>query len=314
MTQPTTISTTMPMAIERLRQAVTQLPLVSWTPIYRGDNNQPIKGKKLMLSDGQPVGIVSKKYKEVQHYEAFGKILDGIEKLDDTQKTKIKYTITNNKAMAWMGVMVNQAGDGINYGFRAINSYDGKSALRYDMKVNNNVRRTFWKTEKYVTLWGVREICNNGMKVNVPLEWDLIITPEEKLIVENLLKQSKRILHMKDPHKEIEGIQYLVEAMVLLEKPLTKMVNMAKAAKIENLDKAKQLITKYIGRKTAEHIIDSYTNDPDKSLWGLYNSVTFTATHRTYTKGTMEKLLDKSAVMLETCLRKPEEINIEVVA
>jgi hypothetical protein len=232
------------------------------------------------------VGVVSGKYQLVQHKEAFQPIVEALNSIGASYRMNIGYT----QRKAWMSIVTNsEATDGVSIGFQALNSIDGTTAIRYGFA---NFKQTRW-----VELVGYRQVCSNGMVVRVPLDNAEFVKLEEREKIEVLLRETARIIHMGKAHDKVEAIRYIVEAMELLKEPVARMIEASKN-KILAEKMAKELIAKYLGKRLNKKVLAQYRKE-EKNLWGLYNAMTFVASHnKEIATSSADSLLNGSAEML----------------
>lgn len=266
-------------------------------------NPQKIKAVVLEENEGKRiVATVSRHYKLVQHKTAFEPIFKA---LHDTG-TDYSFALFQTDTKAFVKVFVDEIGDngsGIKLGFEAMNSIDGRGAINYTL-MSSEIKR---QTTRTIEVVGLRLACKNGMKVRVPLdqaeEIKIEIRTEVQEKVRELLKMATNIIHMGENIEEkTKAVQYVVEAMTLLKEPIAQIIKNAKEKQIGEQD-AKFLIGKYIGKRLSEKIYEQFQNE-DQTIWGLYNAITYVASHGDVKESTMNGLLNKSADLLE------EEITI----
>lgn len=75
------------------------------------------------------VGVVSPRYCLVQHKEAFAPIVKGL----DSIGLPYEWNLFVHKGKAWLSVLVDdkEVRDTVKIGFRAVNSVDGSTSIRY---------------------------------------------------------------------------------------------------------------------------------------------------------------------------------------
>jgi hypothetical protein len=252
------------------------------------------KNMKAVIVEGRIVASVSKNYKLVQHKDAFAPVFNGLHQT----ATPYTFALFQTDRKAFLNVFVDEIGDngsGIKLGFRVINSIDGKNAISYDLSANGIQRTTT------IELVGYRLVCQNGMKIRVPLEQAEELRLEKKVAerVQHLITMAARIIHMgteEEIKQKMEAVQYVTEALALLKEPIARMIQMAKLRQIGEIE-AKALIAKYVGTRMAKRIEQRFQEEP-QNLWGMYNACTFVASHDVSVK-TMNGLLEKSAELLE---------------
>ena len=104
---------------------------------------------------------------------------------------------------------------------------------------------------------------------------------------------------------KLEELQYTVEAFLLMKNPLRRIIEKAQSIEMHK-EKAEELIEKYIGKRKLDKVMEQYGNE-ERTLWGLFNAVTFIAS-RGFEKNEVARkfntVLEKAATMLE------EEIKV----
>jgi len=262
------------------------IPKATLRPIkMRGvDNPKSIMG---VVVEDRLVSTVSKRYKLVQHSEAFEPIFKGLHRTG----TPYDFALYQTDTKAFLSVFVDEVeleDSGIRLGFQALNSIDGTTAIKY-LAYSENVSKT-------IEIVGYRLACSNGMKVRVPLEEAEFVRKEVREKVEKLLTMSQKIAHLGDVEHKIEAVQYVVEAMALLKDPVKRIIEKAKNKKVGKKE-AKLLIAQYVGKRLSTQIYNQFY-DEEQTIWGLYNAITFVASHGVQPT-TMNGLLNKAADLLE---------------
>lgn len=234
------------------------------------------------------VNVPSTRYQIVQHEEAFRPI---VEALTQAGVHDFNFIMNATEKKANMQIYVGGEGyESVNVGFSVVNSFDGSHALNYGIK------QTF--TQSSLELVGYRQICSNGMKIKVPLAEAEIIRPEVVTRVKELFSEQTRILHTKTVFEKIEAIQYVVEAVSLLRQPVENMIKKAQQWTITDQLKLKEMIKLHVGRRFAARVNDAFGRE-DHNLWGLYNSMTYVASHdRDLSPTSRDTLQTKAAEML----------------
>jgi len=283
--------------------AMDSLPIAKAVEISRVDNGEIVKDMRLIVADGKNVKVLSDHYKIVQHKEALLPIVEGL------GDRKYMFSMWHTHKRAVVDLMTAKA-EGIYFGFRVMNSCDGTSALRYDLFSKGETSEKRQESEKVVTIWGWRETCSNGQKIMIPLAWREVVREVEYQQIHRLLAEHKRILHNKKAEKELTGIGYLVEAMVLLEKPLGRIIKLAQKEKIEALEFAEKLIEKYIGKRYVKKVMEQWENE-EQSAWGLYQCVTNVGSHG-YKDTTKNTIISNAAILLDGLLRNRETVEKEI--
>jgi hypothetical protein len=291
---------------EKSGEVLNDIPVAEMQPIsaveYSGSAYKPIENPKQIMAivvKGKIVASVSKRYKLVQHKEAFDPIFKGLHKTG----TDYDFAMFRTDTKAFLRVFttgIKDNGSSIQLGFEARNSIDGRNAITYNLGSKLIERKTeiVARSVQVVDVWGYRQVCSNGMKIRVPLvqheEIHLFKETTEK--IRELLAMATRIVHLGEAEQKIKAVQYVVEAMALLKEPVALIIEKAKDRKIGQAQ-AKKLIALYIGKRLAKDIQEKFATE-DKTLWGLYNAVTFVASHGVAIP-TMNGLINKSAILLE---------------
>jgi hypothetical protein len=284
---------------EALKQKDDAESIVKGLPQYYEGQVFSIKNEDKELMPGNPKGfkaIVRKdtgsivavptgKYTLVQHEEAFMPIVEALNSLGQPFKIAAIHSNTN----AWLNILTTETDDGVSVGFQAMNSVDGSTSLQYGF--------ANFKATRYIELVGYRQVCSNGMVVRVPIDNADFVRLEEREKIEVLLRQSIRIIHTGKAQEKIEQIRYLVEAMALLKEPVARMIKAATMKGIGQME-AEELLKKYIGKRLKAKLLGQFEQE-EKTLWGLYNAITFVAAHDNEIKtSTKNSLITKSADLL----------------
>lgn len=274
-------------AKNKVESAINGIPLAELKDITCEAKNS--KNFRAVVVEGEMVSVIGKKYNLVQHKDAFMPIIDALH----STGTEFKMNLWNNKTTARMNIFTEDIQDTVSIGFQVANSVDGKSSLRIGIHAH-------YISKKWIELVGYRQICINGMKIRVPLDEAEIVKPEERVKIETLFNKSARFIHTVSIEHRLEEMTYITEAISLLRKPVSRMIDKAEAIKI-NPQVAEDLIKKYITRRKnmKKQIIAAFGTD-SPTLWGLYNAITFVASHNTSAEKTsrIENLLTNSADML----------------
>lgn len=233
---------------------------------------------------GEMVGAVGKGYALVQHKDAFAPIVKGLE----NSGAEYDWRMDWKRGRAWLDVATFNAADTVKIGFRAMNSIDGSTAIKYGFNLS--------RVHGYVELVGYRKVCSNGMMVRVPLDNAEIVKKEVRGKLEELMAEQEKIIHRGQPEAQIEAVQFVVEAVALLGPSVNRMIEKAAVQEMGKKE-ARELINKYIGKRLEERLMGQFDRE-SPTLWGLYNAVTNVATHGKLAKTTAEGLMRRSAKML----------------
>lgn len=286
---------------EKTAEVIDEIPQAHMNEIVMASVNEkpaisnPKKIQAVIVND-RIVSTVSRHYQLVQHKEAFDPVFKGLQAVGSDYEFALMQTDTK----AYLRLFVDEIpdnGDKIRLGFEVRNSIDGKTAISYNLISQKIKQFSEWVQKEVVDVWGFRLVCSNGMKIRVPLKSHFILEEKKRVKIVTLLSMASRIVHMgQDVKQKIEAVQYVVEAMALLKEPVAKIIELAKNQEIGE-KKAKELIALYIGKRLSDRIYQRFQQDESPTLWGLYNSITFVASHGV-TVPTMNGLIDKSANML----------------
>lgn len=288
---------------EQLNADIALLPkaeLVELTPIkYVAETEylQNFKGVRVRdhLGNVQYVQVCGKDYKEVQHEDAYRPIIEG---LTLAGNKSFQYTLISNFKKAELRLYSGAFGyDGVTIGWRIENSFTGHSTLNYGFSVTS--------TSHVLELVGYRQSCANGMVIKVPLDQAEIMTPELKEKVEQVLADSVAYKHTSKVLDRIKYLQYVAEALELLQQPVTAMIKAGQLNKIDTEDrkKLKQLIQLHVGKRYAARVLEQFNNE-NADAWGLYNAITYVASHdEDITDSGRELLEGKAADMLLQVVR-----------
>jgi hypothetical protein len=266
-------------------------PLVAVTP--DGLNSKAIDDKAVFCNE-EHIGTVSKHYKLVQHKDAFQPIVDGIRQ---SGYTDFRFSAWATNKQASLGITLGEAIDTVRYGFKATSGYDGNHAISFGFKTERVKRNDVVVEREHIQVWGMRQVCSNGMVVKVPIKSTKYLTIETRERVSTIMTEYRKLSHIGDMSVKLEQIQYLVEAFLLLKNPLEAMIRDAQNKPLDK-EQARQFIETYIGTRLADRLMEQYAFE-QQTLWGLYNAATNVASHDNDLKAsTKESLLDKSATML----------------
>jgi len=79
--------------------------------------------------------------------------------------------------------------------------------------------------------------------------------------------------------------------------PVARIIDKAQTREIGNQEAA-ELIKKYVGKRMFQKVYNQFSYE-SSDLWGLYNAVTYVASHDNIAQSTSNGLLVKAAGMLE---------------
>jgi hypothetical protein len=279
---------------EQINYELSSLPKAVEKNIFVSGKTLPEKKYKAIEVDGEVVSIPSDHYNLVQHETAFRPIIEG---LTMRGVHDFKFSLFANHKRAWLNVLVGNGYDGVSFGFRAMNSFDRSTAISFGL--NSFVKN------KTIEIVGYRQVCSNGMIVRVPLENAEFVREEEVVKIKSLLNKTMRIRHTSSADKLLEELQFTVEAFLLMKNPLQRIIEKAEMTKLDR-EQAEKLVEKYVGRRRLDKIMNQYGME-EQTLWGLYNSITYLASHtNTLNKATkFNSMLEKASNLLEQEITVP---------
>ena len=288
-----------------LSLALEQLPTAELYDLYAlppntTENPMRITDKAIWCMNNH-VGTVSPHYKLVQHRDAFMPILMA---LDNAGMMNYQFSTWAVPSQAFLAVTVLET-NGIRIGFRARSRIDGGHAISFGFKaVRTKVERQLIE-KHYVTVWGVRQVCTNGMMMKIPLDSIKYFTSEQRRNVEILESEQRRIAHIGDTTAKLRGIQAIVTGFLDLREPVAKMIVDANEFPI-TMAQAEEILKQYFGKRKITDIMVRWKENEEPNLWGLYNAATYLASHHPMAESTREGLLVKAADMLTGLLERVE--------
>jgi len=251
---------------------------------------------KAILVNNKLIDIPTQRYVLKQHVDAFRPIIEGlvVSGIKDFQ-----FALWHTESRANLNIFVGEAEDGVKFGFKCTNSFDRSLAIHFGAKATQLKKSIEVVEKEHVLVWGYREICANGMIAKIPLKTCKYLDAVEVTKIKELLRESGRIIHIgKDIDTKLDSMQYVVEAFILLKEPLNRMIIDAKKHPLSK-DEARILIKKYVGKRRMDRYLELYDQE-EQSLWGLYNSITYLASHDdNLTTPLRERLLMDGANLLE---------------
>lgn len=290
-----------------LNQAIAELPKAEPVKVFvegRGKGMKELKkfrAIKVTEHGGKQhfVSVPTTRYHTVQHEQAFRPIVEG---LTLAGQHNFQFVLVSTERYADLQIYILPEGikfndmnksdefGGVMLGFSVKNSFDSSRALSYGFKA------MFGKG--YLELVGYRQVCANGMKIRVPLHKAEIIKPEIVGRVKELFSKYTRMLHTKNVPEKIQQMQFITEAMTLLRPSVELYIEKAQKWTIKDKKTYKRLIDTHVGKRFKKRVTDEFANQ-EQDLWGLYNAMTYVASHHDDLKhSSRETLLDKAAEML----------------
>lgn len=270
---------------------------IYFQPTFWSQENVPRRKVVVVNSEkykNECVSIMSYSYKLIQHEEAFRPIIEGLTLMG---AQNFQFTMWNNARQANLAVYVGEGVDGVKFGFRCKNSFDGSSAINFGYSAYRRIVETQIVEKEHVLVWGMRQVCSNGLIMKVPLKTCKYMDAVQVTRIKELINENSRIKHMGDVHTKLKMVQHIVEAFTLLKQPLNMMIIDAQSHTLRRED-AIEFIKKYFGRRKLDSIMERYDME-DATLWGLYNSITFIASHSDLKDSMRENMTMGAADLLE---------------
>lgn len=280
-------------ALKQREEAKAMLAKLPVAELHELNNFKNPKRIKAVVARNQIVGTVGKQYRLVQHAEAFKPVLDA---LDATgQNYNLSIWTSRDMGRSWMTIMTDvEAKDSVKLGFQVGNSIDGTTAIKYGFQ-------SFFGSG-YVELVGYRQVCSNGMVVRVPLNEASFVREEVRQQLEKLFEKYVKIRHIGNVEARLEEVGIIVEAMALLKEPIAKMIMTAQNKRV-GTETAEELLLQYVGKRYKARILEQYERE-EKSLWGLYNAITWVGSHTEELKeGAKSGMIGKAADLLTAEIR-----------
>lgn len=290
---------------ENINAAIAQLPTAELTPLFTGFNSvtadvvTPVAtdvltdffGVRVTKASGasKVVQCCKKRYTVLQHGAAFRPV---IEALTVAGVSDFKFSLNSTYENADLNIYADSAGfDTVQLGINIHNSFSGHTVLQYGFKYDS-IART-------LELVGYRQICSNGMKIRVPLANAEIVKLETVEKINNLAKIKLHFRHTDNINEKLQLAQYITEALALLRAPVENMIKAGQMFTIADKEKLAELIKIHVGNRYKKIVLDSYANEPNANAWGLYNAITYAASHNPdLNDSARETLLDKGADLL----------------
>jgi hypothetical protein len=286
----------------QINEALANLPRAELLKIEteQGEKINNFRTVKVINNNGKTffVNCPTNRYTLVQHEDAFRPIIEG---LTQAGVSNFKFSCYSDENRAKLNIFVGSAGfDSVSLGIQVYNSYDGTSAVHFGFDLN--------RRKQYLEVVGYRQVCSNGMKIRVPLNEAEIIKLETVEKIESLLHERTSLRHTESVVDKLEAIQYTTEALALLREPVENEIKKAMLFTIENRKKLKELVLKHVGKRYAERVERQYDRDNGKSLWDLFNAVTYVASHNDGINKVISRdnLIDKASVLLYKELHAPQ--------
>lgn len=287
---------------EKAQELIGSLP-VAKLELIELEDAENTSGYHASVVNGDIVGMVTKKYALVQHKDAFSPIITAL----DNSGEGYQVSVWHKRGKAGLRVITGtEAADGVKLGFQVFNSVDGTTAINYRFTMRHQMT--------FIEVVGYRLSCQNGMVMRVPLNEAEFVSQEQRQQITQLMTKLFSIAHIGDAKAKAQQVQYIVEALALLKEPVAAMIEKAKTVGILPKE-AEALLAKYIGKRLSDKCIYQYRKDKTKEgdkLWGLYNAITFVASHDGISDSSKKSLLDNSADLLKDVLTNGVAKAIEV--
>lgn len=246
--------------------------------------------------NGKVIDVPTDEYTHVQHEEAFRPAIEG---MAISGVHGFQYCLWNDERRANLSILVGQAADGVNFGFKMTNSFDRTTTVRYSLDANTQEKHVEIVEKEHVLVWGFRQTCSNGMVIKVPLKVCKYMDAVEVTQFKTLMEKHVEIRHKGEVGRKLKNMQYVVEAFIMLNNPVSRMIRDAQAKALTQED-AEELITRYVGKRIVNEVLEQFARE-EQTLWGLTNAVTYIGSHsdRNLSMARRDKLLDKAGTMME---------------
>lgn len=274
---------------------------------------------KAIVNDktGELENFVSKDYVVIQHRDAFSAIVDAMIALKGEDQP-VRASVCEEKGRTYLAatfpeIKVDDGEQGIELGFKAVNSYNKTTALRYGSK------QVATSNNDHFEFFGYRLACLNGMTVRASLSFaagepriidrfnarvgDLVevrleeVNAGEKVVSEPVRAYIRHYgkgakLNLVRLERAILGLKHIVPE-------IERNITAARLREFESRKVAEELLEKLgFGDRQRETIMGAYSLEA-QTEWGLYNAITGVATHE---KGkslqTMERMLKMAQPIL----------------
>jgi hypothetical protein len=285
---------------ENINKRIAELPTATEVELIRADTKKVVETRKAIVVNDTIVNTPTEKYVLVQHEGAFRPIVEG---LTVSGVKDFTFSLWHTLGRANLNIMIGEAKDGVKYGFKITNSYDGSHAIRFGYEATKRESYVEIVEKEHVTLWGYRQVCSNGLKIKVPLKSVKYLDAVQRERIKVLLGGKKSMKHLgSDLKDKVTSLQYVVEAMLLLKGPLNMMIIDAQRYKL-NKNQAEKLIEKYVMQRKIDMFMDQFESQRGNDLWSLYNAVTWIASHRKdLSIKQRERYMDKASNLLTGAL------------
>lgn len=276
-------------------------------------------------------GIVTSRYKVVQHNEVFVPCVEAVRQADPTAQIRAGWA---RGGYAWLKILQqNEVYDSVKLGYKITNCHTGKNGISYSVlgTEKHTVTETVKKSQDcqdgkithggylYVDVVGLRMVCQNGMKIKVPITEamagvekgdkaysikeslkEIWQGEEERLKIATFLKNQKMIVHMGDV---AHNLLYVQESFGVLAKLQPAIVNMIKRAENEQLSNS--MINDWLKNTFGDRLSSSIRLHAwleTETVWGLVNQLTDFASHKADEKDA-QRVQNKASELLVSLMR-----------
>jgi len=251
------------------------------------------KGFKAICQGEQVLKIFTDKYALIQHRDAFAGVLDA---LLLAEKENVKAAVFQTPGRAYLTVVfpeivVDDGAEGIELGFKVSNSHMGE-ALKFSGSSTKN-------TSEF-KFFGYRLACSNGMILPVELEKmtvaDMELTEKKGGIFQKevrtqkiLAKAGGRIVHIGDADAKVQLVYQKIMLMYRSVAVVKQYIDSMRNRQLTREEAIKSLEGVF-GPRIGASVLSQFDME-EQTLFGLYNSVTYLASHSERSEPNKEMLM-----------------------
>lgn len=277
------------MKVTEIARVIDSMTLATEDSVFVNGEEQ--KNFKAIIENGKVLKIFTKEYTLIQHKEAFAAALDA---LLVSNKQEVKAHVVQTEGRAYLTVvfddlLVNDGAEGIKMGFRVSNSHLGEA-----LRIGGSTQ----KMGTHLKFFGYRLACANGMIIHVPMEAmsvkDMELTERKGGIIQKLVKDPIVEYNQKIMHKgrRDSRVQKIYQQIMALYKSVNYVETFIKEMQAKNLTvkEAEDALIGSFGPRVAKKIMEQYAIE-EQTVWGLYNSITYKASHENRSMMNSERMM-----------------------
>jgi hypothetical protein len=287
---------------------LSELPRAELKEVYLGKEKtlEPSRKACVNARTGELFEIVSDQYKMIQHADAFANVLDAAGISED--KAVFRYYKGTAEMYVDTGAKITDDALGISLGVKVWNSYDKSRGMGVQVKRTMNYTGI---REKAIVLYGVRQICSNGMKIRVPLsalnasELDNM-KPEEVVAQEEFIQITEKqmatlqndtgyVRHKGNIDLKFESLLRTIRASTNY---IQTKINRAMDATMTQPEFVKFLAdTMHLSERDMDKLIADYFKEK-QTKWAAYNVITAHTTHKVHNMMRQDQQLDRAWALI----------------